>query len=219
MGGATFRVIDVAGLSLIFFCVERRPHIESAGIHMSSRSLWDNIFRRQTERSSIAAALARIPIFKNLARAELSLVANMVHARTYHPDEVVFLEGQPGTGMYAITSGAVNITLNYRRDDEILLAQLKEGDFFGEISLLDESPRSASAVAVGPTELIGFFRSDLMDLIDKNPRMGNKIMLGLAAVLVERLRATNTELRRLREHSRPAASLAVSDAAVQVVQG
>src|SRR6185503_11052601 len=217
MGGATFRVIDVAGLSLIFFCVERRPHIESAGIHELTQSLGQHLSTR--DRAKFDRARARIPIFKNLARAELSLVANMVHARTYHPDEVVFLEGQPGTGMYAITSGAVNITLNYRRDDEILLAQLKEGDFFGEISLLDESPRSASAVAVGPTELIGFFRSDLMDLIDKNPRMGNKIMLGLAAVLVERLRATNTELRRLREHSRPAASLAVSDAAVQVVQG
>lgn len=185
---------------------------------MSSRSLWANIFQRHAERSPIAAALARIPIFKNLTHAELNLVANMVHARTYQPDEVVFLEGQPGTGMYAITSGGVNITLNYRRDDEITLAQLKECDFFGEISLLDESPRSASAVAVGPTELIGFFRSDLMDLIEKNPLMGTKIMLGLAAVLVERLRATNTELRRLREHSHPASPDAVADAAGPMVQ-
>ena len=186
---------------------------------MSSRSLWDNIFRRQTERNPIASALARVPIFKNLARAELSLVANMVHARTYHPDEVVFLEGQPGTGMYAIASGAVNITLNYRRDDEILLAQLKDGDFFGEVSLLDESPRSASAVAVGPTELVGFFRSDLMDLIEKNPRMGNKIMLALAAVLVERLRSTNTELRRLREQPRSKNPIAVVETAVPAAQG
>jgi CRP-like cAMP-binding protein len=160
-----------------------------------------------------------LPIFKNLTRTELTLVANMVHRRTYQPDEVVFLEGQPGTGMYVITSGEVTIALNYRREDEILLAHLKECEFFGEISLLDESPRSASAVAVGPTELIGFFRSDLMDLIEKNPRMGIKIMLGLAAVLVERLRATNTELRQLREHSRPASPNAVADAAVPMVRG
>src|ERR1700741_1232902 len=99
---------------------------------MSSRSLWANIFRRHAVRSPIASALARVPIFKNLTRAELALVANMVHARTYQPDEVVFLEGQPGTGMYTITEGEVKIALNYRREDEILLAHLKEGDFFGE---------------------------------------------------------------------------------------
>ena len=169
---------------------------------MSSRSLWDNIFRQRAARGTIAAALARVPIFKGLSRAELGQVKNMVHARTYQPDEIVFLEGQPGTGMYVVTSGGVSIALNYRHEHEIVLAQLREGDFFGELSLLDESARSASAVAVGATELVGFFRSDLMDLIEKSPRMGSKIMMALAEVLGERLRATNTELRRLHEQNR-----------------
>lgn len=166
---------------------------------MSSKSLWNNIFRQREEASDITASLARVPIFKTLSKRELTLVRNLVHLRKYQPDEVIFMEGQPGTGMYLITAGQVTITLNYKRENQIELAKLREGDFFGELSLLDESPRSASAVAVGPTELAGFFRSDLMDLIEKAPLLGNKIAMALAEVLGERLRATNRELRALRE--------------------
>lgn len=166
---------------------------------MSSRSLWSNIFRQREEEGDLTAILARVPIFKNLSGRELNLVKNLIHLRKYQPEEVIFMEGQPGTGLYLITQGGVSITLNHKRDNQIELARLKDGDFFGELSLLDESPRSASAVAVGATELAGFFRPDLMDLIEKSPLIGNKIVLSLAEVLGERLRATNRELRQLRE--------------------
>jgi CRP-like cAMP-binding protein len=164
---------------------------------MSSRSLWDNFFRQRDDRGDVTKALARVPVFKNLNRGELALVRKMIHLRQYQSGEVVFAEGQPGTGMYVIVSGRVDVVLNYRQADEIVLAHLGDGDFFGDMSLLDESPRSALALATEPAELAGFFRSDLFDLIDKNPRTGNKILLGLAEVLGGRLRATNSELRRL----------------------
>jgi CRP-like cAMP-binding protein len=166
---------------------------------MSSKSLWSNIFRQREEQGDITTTLARVPMFKNLSRAELNLVKNLIHLRKYQPEEVIFMEGQPGTGMYLIASGGVDICLNYKRENQIDLVKLKEGDFFGELSLLDESPRSATAIAIGATELAGFFRSDLMDLIEKSPLLGNKIVLALAEVLGERLRATNKELRHLRE--------------------
>lgn len=166
---------------------------------MSSRSLWTNIFRQREEQADLAAILSRVPIFKGLSPRELNLVKNLIHLRKYQPEEVIFMEGQPGTGLYLITQGGVSITLNHKRENQIELARLKDGDFFGELSLLDESPRSASAVAVGATELAGFFRPDLMDLIEKSPLIGNKIVLALAEVLGERLRATNRELRQLRE--------------------
>lgn len=166
---------------------------------MSSRSLWSNIFRQREEQGDLTAILARVPIFKDLSQRELTLVKNLIHLRKYQPEEIIFMEGQPGTGLYLITQGGVGITLNHKRDNQIELARLKDGDFFGELSLLDESPRSATAVAVGATELAGFFRPDLMDLIEKSPLIGNKIVLALAEVLGERLRATNRELRQLRE--------------------
>ncbi len=166
---------------------------------MSSKSLWHNIFRQREEDGDVTRILARVPIFQGLKRSELAFVRNLIHLRKYQPGEVIFMEGQPGTGMYLILSGEARITLNYQSENPIDLATLKEGDFFGEISLLDESPRSATAVAVGPTELAGFFRSDLMDLVEKSPGLGVKVVLALAEVLGERLRATNKELRGLRE--------------------
>ncbi len=166
---------------------------------MSSKSLWSNIFRKREEEGDLKTILARVPMFTNLSSKELNLVKNLIHMRTYQPDEVIFMEGQPGTGMYLLASGAVSICLNYKRDTQLELVRLKAGDFFGELSLLDESPRSATAIAVGPTELAGFFRSDLMDLIEKSPALGNKVVLALAEVLGERLRATNKELHGMRE--------------------
>ncbi|GIS54403.1 hypothetical protein Ct9H90mP29_14450 [bacterium] len=95
--------------------------------------------------------------------------------------------------MYVILDGAVEI-----KDPEsgTIFASLETGDFFGELALLDEEPRSASAHAIQPSRLIGFFRTDLLTLMKIYPELGNKIMLNLARVLGERLRKTNEELAR-----------------------
>ena len=75
-----------------------------------------------------------------------------------------------------------------------VLAELTKGDFFGELALLDEEPRSATAKAIESSNLIGFFRTDLLVLIKRYPDLGNKILLNLSRVLGERLRQTNLEL-------------------------
>jgi len=74
------------------------------------------------------------------------------------------------------------------------VAELAEGDFFGEMALLDESPRSAAAIAMETSQIIGFYRPDLMNLLKTKPALGSKILLSLSEVLVTRLRATNEDL-------------------------
>ena len=93
--------------------------------------------------------------------------------------------------MYVIIHGTVKIIDN---DSETVFASLIDGDFFGELALLDEEPRSASAIATAPAKLIGFFRTDLLTLMKRDPDLGNKILLNLSRVLGERLRKTNEEL-------------------------
>ena len=78
------------------------------------------------------------------------------------------------------------------------LAILKDGDFFGEIALIDESPRSASAICRTDCQIIGFFRPDLFEIIEKHPRLGIKIVLKLAEIIAERLRRTNQEVTQLK---------------------
>ena len=95
--------------------------------------------------------------------------------------------------MYVILDGSVEIK---DPDSGTIFASLNPGDFFGELALLDEEPRSASAHSTQPARLIGFFRTDLLTLIQRSPELGNKILLNLSRVLGERLRKTNEELAK-----------------------
>ena len=108
-------------------------------------------------------------------------------------DEHVFKKLAPAEGMYVIMNGAVEIN---DPDSDITFASLESGDFFGELALLDEEPRSAYALSTQPSTLIGFFRTDLLTLMKRSPELGNKILLNLSRVLGERLRRTNQELAK-----------------------
>ncbi|MCL5020964.1 MAG: cyclic nucleotide-binding domain-containing protein [Bacteroidetes bacterium] len=161
-------------------------------------NLWDNFFRkRDGEESSVKHLLSSVPIFSQLTDKELSKIESIVHHRKYRADEYVFAQGDPGLGMYIIEEGEV-VILHSISDGTIKeLAKLKDGDFFGELSLLDESPRSASAVANTPSSIIGFFRPDLLDLLTRSPKAGTKILLKLGEVIGTRLRVTNEQLSKL----------------------
>ncbi|OPX34594.1 hypothetical protein B1H10_03275, partial [candidate division KSB1 bacterium 4484_188] len=70
---------------------------------------------------------------------------------------------------------------------------------FGELALLDDSPRSASAVAKTDCKMLGFFQPDLFGVIERNPRLGIKIVLRLAKIIGERLKAANIENQQMRQ--------------------
>ena len=99
--------------------------------------------------------------------------------------------------MYVIRSGRVDIVLKPNTQNPIILAELEPGDFFGEMALLGDTARSATAVAREASQLIGFFHPDLLEIISLHPVMGSKITFGLAKTLSERLRYTNDQLREI----------------------
>ena len=157
------------------------------------KALYKNFFRKKDNSNPVLQALGNIPIFDNLRDNELNDVARLTHERTYKLDEHVFKKLAPAEGMYVIMNGAVEIN---DPDSGTTFASLESGDFFGELALLDEEPRSASAVSTQPSTLIGFFRTDLLTLMKRSPELGNKILLNLSRVLGERLRRTNQELAK-----------------------
>ena len=162
---------------------------------MKADGIWGNIFRFGARKESLAETLQTIPLFHDLSPKELKILDSVVHVRTYEAGEPVFVETEPGAGMYVIRSGRVDIVLQYRTENRVILAELEPGDFFGEMALLGDTSRSATAVARERAELIGFFHPDLMEIINLHPGMGAKISLGLAKTLAERLRFTNAQLR------------------------
>ena len=162
----------------------------------SEDTMWGNIFRKQEQEApNIYTVLTRIPIFKDLNKKELRAIERILHRRTYKKDEVLFNEGDPGVGMYIIEHGRVNI--NIGKDDK-LVASLSNGEFFGELALLSETPRTANATASIPTKMLGFFQSDLFGLTETNPRLGNKILFRIAQMIGDRLRFANIENQQLK---------------------
>lgn len=169
---------------------------------MKADSIWANIFRLGERTQPLGRILQNIPLFHDLTPKELRILEHVVHVRKYQPDETVFTESEPGAGVYVIRSGRVDIFLKHENLNSTLLAELEAGDFFGEMALLGDSTRSATAVAREHSELIGFFHPDLLEIINLHPVMGAKITFGLARTLAERLRYTNSQLREISEFRR-----------------
>ena len=161
---------------------------------MSKKRISNVILQKiRGKEGDILPVLRTIPIFEGLGFNDLKKIELIVHIRTFMPDEIIFYERQPGAGMYIIKKGLIKLTKTVN-EERVKISELKDGEFFGEMSLLEDYPRSAEATAVEKTEALGIFRPDLFDLIESNPKLGYKILLRLSKRLASRLRET-TEMK------------------------
>ena len=165
--------------------------------------IWGNIFKaKNDENQSVRHFLKHIPLFAKLHKRELRDIEHLIHRRQYKNAEVVFWQNEPGVGMYIVQSGEVGIFADYGTPDQKQLAVLGQGDFFGEMALLEDDNRSATAVALGETHLIGLFHPDLFDLFERKPDLGVRVLAILGNMLAQRLRKTNLELQQLAKSHR-----------------
>jgi serine/threonine protein phosphatase PrpC/CRP-like cAMP-binding protein len=141
--------------------------------------------------------LGGMPLFKYLSYAELVRVMNLASTREFATDELIFEEGEPGDAMYVVLSGVVRLD----KGDQVL-AQLDKGDHFGEMALVDRSPRSLSAIAAESTRALSIGRGDFYELIRKEPDLSVKLLWSFVQVLADRLRKTNMSLSNLRDAKR-----------------
>lgn len=158
---------------------------------------WSNIFRSSGYEETLAFFLGTVPIFRKLKKRDLAFLETMVHERHYQTDEIVFEEGDIGSGMYAIRSGQVRIYTRDENGNELDLALLEPGDFFGEVALTSSRLRIASARTTEQTVLIGLFRADMLEAVRKHPSIAAKILLGLNRAISDRLHQSNQQLQEL----------------------
>ena len=167
---------------------------------MPDDPFWSNLFRRGNRKEAGPFdLLSQVPIFQDLSRREFNRIEEILHQRSFSVDEYIVKEGDVGVGMYIILSGEVRIVHRGADGEEVLLTTFGPGDFFGDQALLEESPRSASAIATEPCAALGFFRPDLLELIESNPRLGLKIIMRLSQMISVRLRQTNRLLKEARD--------------------
>lgn len=152
---------------------------------------WENVFRYvEEEVTSVTDVLLHVPIFSLLTSRELQRVAQAMHLRKYAEGECVIRSGASQSGFYVVVKGSVDVVSRTGG----VVGTLYSPELIGEFALLDDSPRSSSLIAAESSELIGFFKPDLMDILVTNPELGCKILLRMSEEMACRLQRDYTRL-------------------------
>ena len=138
--------------------------------------------------------LKKIPLFKEFKSTELASVSMVAKRERYKSEKIIFREKDKGDALYIIKRGRVRIVKPDSFGEDHILAMLKPGEYFGEISLVDRAPRSATVIAHEETECIVIRRADFRNLIVGNKEIERKFYKSFSEVLCERLRVTNENL-------------------------
>lgn len=141
----------------------------------------------------VAEYLGVSPIFDCLAADERRTLAQLMRAKRYARDEVIFHRDDPAGHLYVIVAGTVKVALPDENGREVVVAIERGGDAFGELALFDESPRSATVTALTETEVLLLARRDFLDVLERNPPAMSR-MLGLLAQMVRRSSARVEDL-------------------------
>lgn len=138
--------------------------------------------------------LKGVDLFSAMDDAQLDMIAKMVIEKTFHKSEIILREeDDSGQSLFILAKGEVKVFLSTDKGREAILATLKEGDFFGEMSLLDGEPRSATVRAVEESRLLVIRREDFLSTIRKEPDLA----LSLLAEMSRRLRKSNRQISSL----------------------
>ena len=142
---------------------------------------------------STTAILLKVPLFSQLEPAELERVTEISRERTYPRNSVILFEDDPGDALYVVAEGQVKVVLIGEDGREVILSVLGEGEFFGEMALIDDEPRSAHVIAMEDSTLLVLRREDFQGILKQTP----SIALALLRELSRRLRRVDEKVGSL----------------------
>jgi CRP/FNR family cyclic AMP-dependent transcriptional regulator len=143
------------------------------------------------------AVLKAVPLFATISEEQLRMLTTMVTRRSATRNTTIMSSGDATDSLYIVLSGRLKVMMSDSEGKEVILAILGPGEFFGEMGLIDDEPRSASVVSIEPCELLSIAKRDFKRVISENSEMAMSVMRGL--------------VRRLREADRKIGSLALLD--------
>jgi len=142
--------------------------------------------------------LQSVALFWDLSEEELGYISQKMIARHYESGKFIFLEDSEGEQCFFVVQGSVKVTRLSKDGREVILAMLNEGEFFGEMALLDGESRSANVIALEETEVLTLNREDFLVVLHDYPQIAIQLLKEMAD--------------RLRKSDRQIASLSLSDA-------
>lgn len=144
-------------------------------------------FLRNSAEEERIRKLKGLGLFKELTVRELRELDELLHARSYQKDEVIFDEGDTGLGLFIVVSGRVRIVSSHAALKR-LAPEFGPGDYFGELALFEETKRTGGAVAVEPTQALALFRTEFFSLLERDRGIGVKILFELSRTVIIRSR-------------------------------
>ncbi len=139
--------------------------------------------------------LKKVALFEGLTQSQLQKIAETAVEKTFPSSSYVFKEGDPGVAMYVIVEGKVRISKMVPGIGEEALAVLDRGQYFGEMALIEEGPRSADAIAHISCSLYEISREKLDQLMFTDKELAYVLLWTFVRTLSERLRETNDKIR------------------------
>jgi CRP/FNR family transcriptional regulator, cyclic AMP receptor protein len=143
------------------------------------------------------AVLKTVPLFVSLGEEQLRMLTAMVTRKSAPRSTTIMAGGDPTDSLYIVLSGRLKVMMSDSEGKEVILAILGPGEFFGEMGLIDDEPRSATVVTIEPCELLSIAKRDFKKAMAENWQMTEAVMRGL--------------VKRLREADRKIGSLALLD--------
>lgn len=128
----------------------------------------------------IVKFLFRVPLFQSLSKRQLEQIAKRVLDRDYQAGATIVTQGKGGEGFFIVYSGKVDVVRERADGNKAVVNQLTDGDFFGEMALLDDGPRTATCVAVGLTKCLVLPRWDFLAVIKDDSDMAVTILEEMA---------------------------------------
>jgi CRP-like cAMP-binding protein len=139
--------------------------------------------------------LRGVSIFKDLSEEELARVGKLCSEKNFSADELIFIEHTEGDEMFLLLEGEVRISLEMANEDEAMpLVTLGSGEVFGELSVVDDSPRSATARAGTDCRCLVLKKEDFDRLIEEDHDLGFSVMRNVARLVSRRVRNTNQKI-------------------------
>ncbi len=137
--------------------------------------------------------LKNIPLFSELSDKDLQRIAQVANKQHYHKENLILIEEEVGSSMFVILDGRVKISRISDDGREVILAIMSEGDFFGEMSLLDGQTRSANVTAIEDSELLVIRREEFLQMLHDYPQ----IAINLLKELAQRIRKGDEHIKSL----------------------
>lgn len=122
--------------------------------------------------SDIAEFLTKVPLFHGLKENQLMKIARRCRERDYAADEVIIEQGKVGVGLFILVRGEAKVVRHQDDGTDVELDRLKRTDFFGELSLLDDAPRSATVIALEETKCLALSKLDFLEELTSDAEMG-----------------------------------------------